>query len=146
MISWNLISNDEKLSLWKNLRNSIGAFTYLSQLPVIATFFANVPFGSRSIDYYTPSTWPTPWEILFYSTFCTSSISLLIFYTLTLTFKDVNIEIYLVEDDTGVYLLPIVDNKFILNYELGQISIYQAIQEKIKVLKVYSISDIKSIK
>ncbi len=143
---WNTIPNEERLRLWKNLRESIAEKSTEGQLTDVAKFCSTIPFGSRSVDYYTPADWPTPWEILFYGSFCTSSISLLIYYTLVLLPTTIDIELLLVEDDEDVYLLPFIDNQFILNYELGQVSKYPEIQDNFKVLRRYSRDEVKTIK
>lgn len=142
---WNTIPNDERLILWKKLRGDIKDLPLEDQLKEIASFCKSIPFGSRVLDYYSPAEWPTPWEILFHSMFCTSSISLLMFYTLILTPGEKKVELFLVEDDTGVFLLPIIDDHFVLNYELGQISKLSDIQNDFKVLKHYARPDIKTI-
>jgi hypothetical protein len=142
---WNTIHGEERLLLWKKLRSDLKSMTLDKQLEEVAKFCANIPFGSRSIDYYSPADWPTPWEILFHGSFCTSSISLLIFYTLSLIPISVKLDLYLVEDDTGVYLLPVIDDQFVLNYELGLVSKFSAACTGIKVIKVYSQKHIKTI-
>lgn len=141
---WNTIPNEERLRLWKNLRSDIKEGSVEFQLTNIAKFCSYMPIGHRSIDYYTPADWPTPWEILFHGSFCTSSISLLIFYTLALLPITLDIQLWLVEDDE-VYLLPVIDNQFILNYELGQVSNIPEIQNNFKVLKKYLRDEIKII-
>lgn len=140
---WNTIPNEERLRFWKTLRDEITTETIEAQLAGIAKFCSHMPFGSRTIDYYSPADWPTPWEILFYGSFCTSSISLLMFYTLILLPTTVDIELILVEDDDDVYLLPVIDNQFILNYELGQVSKHSDIKDNFKVLKKYARNDVK---
>lgn len=146
MKDWNNIPNEEKIFLWKKLRQEILDEALSEKLLKIALFCASIPFSSRTIDYYSPSLWPTPWEILFYNSFCPSSISLLVYYTLTMVDQNVTIQLLLVEDKTGIYLLPLIDNKFILNYELGMISNYSEIKENFKILKKYSKGQIKTIK
>lgn len=146
MIIWHSLTNEEKLFIWRNLRNNIENKDIEFQLEQIAEFFFSVPFGSRSIDYYSPRNWPTPWEILFYGEFCKSSISLLIFYTLTLVNKDAKIVLLLIDDKDDVYLLPFIDNKFVLNFELGQISSYSEVQKDFRIIKVYSKDEIRVIK
>ena len=142
---WNTIPNDERLHLWKKLRDDIKDAQLDTQLKDIAKFCSKMPFGSRTLDYYSPEDWPTPWEILFHGSFCTSSISLLIFYTLTLLNTPPTIELYLVEDDDGIYLLPIIDNKFVLNFELGAVNNYVDVQDEFKVLQKYTKEQIKNI-
>lgn len=142
---WNAIPDEECLRLWKNLRDSLKELSLEDQLKEVAKFCASIPFGSRTLDYYDPTDWPTPWEILFHGSFCTSSISLLMYYTFVLTAIDANVELHLVEDDDGVFLLPIINDQFVLNYELGMVSMYPEIKNNLKVLKIYRKEQIKTI-
>ena len=140
---WNTINNDECLRLWKELRDSIQNLSLDDKLKEVANFTSSMPFGHRTIDYYSPWDWPTPWEILYHSMFCTSSISLLIYHTLSLVDKSV-IELYLVEDD-DVYLLPVINNTYVLNYELGKVILLSEISQDIKILKIYTSKDIHEV-
>lgn len=142
---WNTIPNEERLLLWKKLRNEILALPLKDRLEEISKFCSSIPFGARTLDYYSPLEWPTPWEILFHGSFCTSSISLLMFYTLTLLPGDKVLELILVEDTTGIYMLPLIDNQYVLNYHLGQVSMYSDVNCEFKELKRYSESVIKRI-
>lgn len=143
-MNWNTIPNDERFYLWRQLRDSIQDLPVKSQIEKIAKFSFSMPLGARSLDYYTPSSWPTPWEILFYGSFCRSSISLLMYYTLVLVNDSSNIELHLIDDDGEVYLLPVIDNRFICNYYLGAVNDYSELSG-VKVLKIYKNNDIKSI-
>lgn len=142
---WNGTSNEERLRLWKNLREEIKDKTKEEKIEEISRFFANMPFGSRTIDYYSPNEWPTPWEILYYGTFCTSSISLLIFYTIILVCPDCKIDLILVDDETDVYLLPLVDDQNVLNYHLGLVSKYHDIQNDFDIIKRFPSGQVKII-
>lgn len=143
---WNSLDGEDRIFHWKRFRTEIKEFSLEEQLAQIAKFYSTIPYGARTLDYYSPYDWPTPWEILFYESFCTSSISLLIFYTFVLTPIAVKIELQLVEDDDGIYLLPVIDDQFVLNYELGKVSKYPDIKDKIKVLNTYRKEQIKAIK
>jgi hypothetical protein len=143
---WHTISNDERLRLWKNLRVEIQEKSLEEQLEQIAKFCSTIPFGARTLDYYSPMEWPSPWEILFHGSFCTSSISLLMFYTLDLLNIQNTVELYLVEDNEGIYLLPVIDNQFVLNFELSAVNNYSEIEEKFKILDKYRKEQIKKIK
>ena len=107
---------------WRNLRTSVSTLEEKEQLNSIADFFADVPIGSRCIDFYTPDSWPTPWELLYYKLFCTSSISLLIYHTLVLTLGEGRAEIVLVDTGDDLFLAPLVDKKCIFNIELGKVN------------------------
>ena len=144
-MNWNNIPNGERLRLWKKLREDIENVEFDLQLHSIARFCAQMPIGHRTVDYYTPEDWPTPWEILFHGTFCTSSISLLMFHTFCLLpDKGHTCDLFLIEDE-DVYLVPIIDNQFILNYELGTISKYSDVETNFKVLKKIQQDKIKTI-
>jgi hypothetical protein len=142
---WNTIPNEERLRLWKTLRADIVEPSLDDKLELVAKFCSHIPYGSRTLDYYDPQSWPTPWEILFYGSFCTSSISLLIYYTLTMQPYPTKVDLYLVEDTDGIYLLPVIDNQLVLNYELGQVNRYSDIAQSLTVLKIYTSEQIKTI-
>lgn len=140
---WNTIPNEERLRLWKKLRTDIKDLDTKAQLPEVAKFCSTIPFGARTLDYYDSTDWPTPWEILFHGSFCTSSISLLIFYTLVLSLPDSSdIELHLVDDNGDIYLLPVIDNQFVLNYEPGLVSNYP---KDLKIVKRYQKTEIKIV-
>lgn len=122
MSFWNNSNPEERIALWRDFREEIQNLPLEEQLNRVAGFFADLPIGSRCIDFYTPSTWPTPWEILHYRLFCENAASLLMYHTLALLLKDSKVEIVLIEDDRNRYLVPIIDNKYILNIVPGQIS------------------------
>lgn len=142
---WNTIPNDERLRLWKQLRVDSKDKCLMEQLSSIAKFCSNIPFGARTIDYYNSDSWPTPWEILFYGSFCKSSISVLMFYTLTLLPSEKTIELFLIDDNGDIYLLPVIDNHSILNYHLGEISTYSNICHEFKIIKKYTKEEIPPI-
>jgi hypothetical protein len=142
---WNTIPNDERLHLWKILRNEIKDLPLDEQMEKVAKFCSTIPFGSRTLDYYDPTNWPTPWEILFHGSFCTSSISLLMFYTFVLLPTFTTIELMLVRDEDGIYLLPLIDNHYILNHHLGQISKYPEVKDNFTVIQKYTREQVKTI-
>ena len=142
---WNTIPNEERLRLWKNLRDELIGQSIEDQLTNVAKFCSTIPFGSRTLDYYNPMSWPTPWEILFYGSFCTSSISLLMFYTLILIPTLSEIELVLVDDAGDIFLLPFIDNQFVLNYELGKVNKYSEIQDSFRIISRYPKEKIKNI-
>lgn len=142
---WNNIKNEERLFLWKKHRDEVKGLSLETQLNEIAEFCADMPYEARTIDYYSSADWPTPWEILYYGTFCLSSISLLMFYTIRNIRQDVNIELFLIDDKEDVYLIPVIDSRLVLNYEPGSVNHIDEINDEINILKKYSLSDIKEI-
>lgn len=142
---WTSIPDDERLHLWKKLRDDIKHLSLDEKLDEIAKFCSSMPYGARSLDYYNPSDWPSPWEIIYHSILCTSSISLLIYYTVDLLEDRPVVELYLVEDSEDRYLLPVVDNQFVLNYELGKVNKLASINDNFTVLQIFTKDQIKAI-
>lgn len=139
------MSGDERLHLWKQFRNEIKDLSLNSRLEKIAEFCSTIPDGRRTMDYYSPADWPTPWEIIFRGEFCKSSISLIIFYTLALSNGKEQIELWVVKDNNGDYLLPVINDQFILNYEIGKVSNYLDISEYFIVMQKFLKEQIKTI-
>ena len=147
-MDWNNAYPDERIRLWKNFRESINYSNIDEQLLQVAHFFSNVPIEPRTIDYYTPDTWPTPWEILYNGKWCNSSVSLLMFYTLDLlpNYKDINLELALVDDTKDRYLLLRIANQYVLNFIPGQVSTQQDIIPAFRIMALYTSEHIKKIK
>jgi hypothetical protein len=144
-MSWNNIPDGERLHLWKALRDELPEFPLEEQLGKVATFFAHMPFGSRSLDYYSPADWPTPWEIIFRGKLCKSSISLLMFYTFSLLQTKHTVELHLIDDGEEEYLLPVINDQFVLNYQLGMVSNYLDVQNEFTHKQKFTAQQIKKI-
>lgn len=145
-MTWNNIPPEKRFSLWKSFRKENETETEQIQIENTANFFAKFPIGARSLDFYTPESWPTPWEILYYNSLCQNSISLLMYYTLQLipTFN-LDMELLLIDDGEDRYLIPFIDNKFILNYELGRISKWSHYRKKLKIIDKFTDKQIKTV-
>ena len=122
MSDWNNSSAEERIEKWREFRESLDGLPEEELLNNVAQFFAGVPLGARCIDYYTPESWPTPWELLYHQLYCASSISLLIYHTLCIALGRDRVQIVLADTGTDLLLLPIVDKKYIFNYELGKVN------------------------
>ena len=122
MSEWNNSSAEERIEKWREFRESLDGLQEEELLNNVAQFFATVPLGARCIDYYTPESWPTPWELLYHKLYCASSISLLIYHTLCIALGRNRVQIVLADTGTDCLLLPIVDKKYIFNYELGKVN------------------------
>ena len=68
---------DERLNVWRDFR-------HLSDLTVekILVEFSNIKVCSRCMDFYTPDSWPTVFEIVREGYFCQSGITLVLTATL----------------------------------------------------------------
>lgn len=69
----------------------------------------------------------------------------MIFYTLALLNKEQDIELWVVKDNDGDYLLSVIDSQIILNYEAGKVSKYSDICDYFIVMQKFSKEQIKTI-
>lgn len=122
MSEWNNSSAEERIEKWREFRESLNGLNDEELLNNVAQFFATVPLGARCIDFYTPESWPTPWELLYHKLYCSSSISLLIYHTLCIALGEDRVDIVLADTGTDRLLVPVVDKKYIFNYELGKVN------------------------
>jgi len=144
MLTDQICTPQRRLSLWKEFKEELVHTNHNEQLKKVATFFSRTPIGSRSLDYYTPDDWSTPWEILYNSLYCRNSISLLIYYTLVTMpyYKDAT-QLWLIDDGEDRYLLPVVNDRYILNYELGSVSTLEDITDLITVVTKFNNNEVK---
>ena len=143
MSEWNNSSAEERIEKWREFRESLTGLDEEELLNNVAQFFATVPLGARCIDYYTPDSWPTPWEILYHKLYCASSVSLLIYHTLCIALGSDRVDIVLADTGTDRLLMPVVDNKYIFNYELGKVNKIK--DHQIKIIDDFADSEIEQI-
>lgn len=122
MSAWNNSTPEERIANWRELREHISNLSEEEQINSIAEFFARVPIGARCIDFYTPDSWPTPWELLYHKLFCPSTISLLIYHTLCVTLGEERVSIVLIDSGDDRFLVPLVDKQRVFNFELGKVN------------------------
>jgi len=136
MKNWNNLSSSDRIFAWREFRQSIDELPKKKKIQKIAKFFSTIPIARRYIDYYTPESWPSPWEILHHGWSCQSSISLLIAYTLQIS-TNVNFDLWLIDDSDDVYLVIVLEDGGVMNYELGKVININTIAKTIKVLHRY---------
>ena len=133
MIDWSNSDFDERLSVWKNFRETLKTLeTEEEKLKRVAEFFSRVPYGKRTVDFYTPESWPTPWELLDRDNHCMNTISIMM--RNTLKFVGVEATLTLINDGQEDYIVPIVGDK-ILNFIHGDVGVLTECQD-IKILQV----------
>jgi len=144
-MEWNNTSPDERIRLWKNFRSSIRETSEIEQATATAMFFFQVPIQYKpTIDFYTPSSWPTPWEILYGDNWCKNTISILMYHTFEMIGTPV--ELVLIDDTNDRYLVPRLNTQIVLNYELGKISKIHDIVPEIRIIEVHTSNTLKNIK
>lgn len=146
MSEWNTLTPQARISKWKALREKIKDKSKEEQIQEVADFFRTLPFSSRYLDYYSPDSWPTPWEILWDTMFCVNTISLMMYYTLYLLGFD-DIKVCLIDDlEAGDrYLLPVLDNKYVLNYIPGEKTLLSTVLTNADIVDTYNKDQIRKI-
>lgn len=73
----NTHTSQDRLKIWREVRSDPS-----QTLDSILESFSNIKICPRYIDYYTPKSWPTPFEIVSEGYFCQSGITLVLLSTL----------------------------------------------------------------
>lgn len=141
---WNSGTDQAILAHWRQLRTDICNADTEQKISAVAEFIASIPYGTRTLDYYSPDTWPTPWEILAYRQFCASSISLLAYHTLDMV-STAELALDLIDDGDDVFLVPVVDAA-VLNFYPGEAVSIGDLPETTKHLRRYTSADIKPVR
>jgi len=142
--NWNNLSSHERISTWKEFREKIKDLPLDEKLSEVAIFWSTLPLGARSLDFYTPNSWPTPWEILYHGMFCENTASIMMYYTLLLTVPEdeVKINIWLIDNGGDMFLVPVIDQQYVLNYiprEVAELADYKddlLIRDKFKDMEI----------
>ena len=74
----NTQNGSERLTVWREFRQN----THIQNPQQVVTVFENMEFESRYLDFYTPDSWPSVFEIVEEGLFCQSGITLVITATL----------------------------------------------------------------
>ena len=106
---------EDRLILWREFRHGLES----AQDPIqeAIDFYNQAPYCSIAADPFTPSSWPTAWELLEENNYCAFVKILAICYTLQLTdvLSQGNYEIHITRDykNSETYYLLYVDERVI---------------------------------
>ena len=106
---------EDRLILWREFRHGLES----AQDPIqeAIDFYNQAPYCLIAADPFTPSSWPTAWELLEENNYCAFVKILAICYTLQLTdvLSQASYEIHITRDreKSATYYLLYVDNNVI---------------------------------
>jgi len=130
------LSGSERLSIWRNVRQK----THNNILEVLEDFATIVPLP-RYLDYYTPSSWPNPFEIVNEGYLCQSGVTLVLLSTLInkgFISKD-TIQLPVISNNiTGTSGLVIYDRDFVYNFTPGEIVSWEYVKENSTVFQIHN--------
>lgn len=117
-------SPEERLSIWKNLRESVE--TSDDPLLDVIEFWKESPFipYNKDVDPYNKKSWPTPWDIIVTNKYDDFTRAIMLAYSLKYTERfsksDIQVQSIVDNDRNLAYNVVCVDNKWILNYDDNQ--------------------------
>ena len=130
------LTGSERLSIWRNVRQK----THNNILEVLEDFATIVPLP-RYLDYYTPSSWPNPFEIVNEGYLCQSGVTLVLLSTLInkgFISKD-TIQLPVISNNiTGTSGLVIYDRDFVYNFTPGEIVSWEYVKENSTVFQIHN--------
>lgn len=135
-----LLPPNERLSKWRDFRNSTASLSEQQQLESVARFFAQCPTSNYSIDWDNPASWPTPWELLHEGHPCLSGVAYLMERTLVMMGWNANrINLVYVNDSAqeDTRMLVTVDRQHVLNYNVGEVDVFDLLAPNVVELTRY---------
>ena len=129
-------TGSERLSIWRNIRKK----DHKNILEVLEDFSKIEPLP-RYLDYYTPSSWPNPFEIVNEGYLCQSGVTLVLLSTLinkSFISKD-TIQLPVISNNiTGTSGLVIYDRDFVYNFTPGEIVSWEYVKENSTVFQIHN--------
>ena len=122
---WHDINCRDRILKWREWRNSLTLLSLEDCLKEVAVAWAKAPIVNHYLIPDEISEWPDPWNLINDNIYCDLSITLGMFYTLTLCDNpnindNVRIEIYK-SNDGWINLCSVEGGLYMLNYNLGSV-------------------------
>ena len=135
----NDLNYEQRLSEWSAFRDTLEDSK--DPLQDVIDYYNKIPTVSIQTDPYTPSTWPSPWELINENMYCDFCRVLGMCYSLQLTdrFSGSDFEIHIVIDKENSmfnYLLYI--DKSLISYPIGERNYAKLPPNYFEVKKKYS--------
>ena len=103
--------------------------------------FASIEMLPRYLDYYTPKSWPNPFEIVNEGYLCQSGVTLVLLSTLInkgFISEDI-IQLPVISNNiTGTSGLVIYDRDLVYNFTPGEIVSWEYVQENATVFQIHN--------
>lgn len=127
----------DRLRIWREIRQK----EHLSADALVKEF-CDIKILSRYLDYYTPKSWPTPFEIVSEGYLCQSGVTLLLTATLIkkgfitsdeLCFPVISNNI---NGDSGIVLL---DDNNVYNFTSGKIESWEFVKDNATIFQTHKL-------
>ena len=119
-------SPSSRLSQWREFRQRLNRNDTYEVCKTVVSWWVSAPLISITIDPVNAAQWPTPWEMLHQGDFCENSLALGMSYTIYYANPDIANELVYVTCPGSSFqrLCALIDNKHLLNFNLGEISTF----------------------
>lgn len=130
-------TSEDRLRIWREVRQK-----NFSTEQEILNEFSEIKILSRYLDYYTPNSWPNPFEIVAEGYFCQSGITLLITATLInkgfITSSELCMPVISnnISGDDGLIL---VDKELVYNFLPGKIVSWDYVKDNSTIYQAHKI-------
>jgi len=127
----------DRLRIWREIRQK----NYLSA-DALVNEFRDIKILSRYLDYYTPKSWPSPFEIISEGYLCQSGVTLLLTTTLINKGFITSEELYFpvisnnINGDSGIVLLE-GDNVY--NFTSGKIESLEFVKDNATIFQIHKL-------
>ena len=139
----NLQTPEQRLSIWRDIRNKNH-----SNIQEVLEDFSSIKLVSRYLDYYTPESWPNPFEIVNEGYFCQSGVSLVLASTLLykgFLFEDRIIYPVISNNITGTSGLVILHDNLVYNFTPNKVESWDHVKENSTVFQIHNLEKNKII-
>lgn len=130
------LPKQKRLGAWRQFRSSIETLSTEQQTQAVAALWARAPQVFQDIDYSSPESWPTPWELIIQDDYGPFGLALGMSYTLGLldntAAKQIRLRCYKDSAQHNFLFLVWYDD-YILNWSTGCISRIQDISKTAQI-------------
>ncbi len=115
-----LLSSHDRLEDWKEFRKHLKGD---DALLLVAKYWAKAPLSKMAYDPENSDDWLSPWEMISAGEWCENSVAIGMEFTLRLAEISNNLKLHYIRDYSNSIekLILLVDDKYILNYFIGEV-------------------------
>jgi len=130
-------TSEDRLRIWREVRQK-----NFSTEQEILNEFSEIKILSRYLDYYTPSSWPTPFEIVSEGYLCCSGVTILI--TVILINKgfitsDQLLFPVISNNTTGDSGIVLLNNDNVYNFTPGKIESWEYVKDNSTIFQIHKL-------
>ena len=137
---------EERISEWRQFRQSIQHLDRDDMLHSVAKLWAKAPIVNHYLESDRSDHWPDPWMLITENMYCDIGISLGAFYTLFLTerFDKRDLEVVIYKDKLGFKSAVVVAEKYAININPQRPVNTSTLFKELKVYKTFTVDDLKA--